>query len=131
MTAWLYSMQTHSCCTHRSGTNESQLCTRGECKTFRPRRGCLTPTWRISTDEGLRGQNVLHSTHVHSCALMVNNLCSEARLFASLYLGQLAMEDTFTINSHRYIKKRIYSRAGFTTSTPLVTWTQVTHCGLK
>ena len=31
----------------------------------------------IATDEGLRGGNILHSLRVHSCASMLNNICSE------------------------------------------------------
>ena len=31
----------------------------------------------IATEEGLRGRNVLHSLRVHSCASMLNNICSE------------------------------------------------------
>ena len=36
----------------------------------------LTRTLSIATDEGLRGQNALHSLRVHSCASMLNNICS-------------------------------------------------------
>ena len=46
---------------------EAQLCTH--------RR--LTRTLCIATEEGLRGRNVLHSLRVHSCASMLNNICSE------------------------------------------------------
>ena len=52
---------------------EAQLCTRKECKTFQ----CLTRTLCIATEEGLCGRNVLHSLRVHSCASMLNNICSE------------------------------------------------------
>ena len=31
----------------------------------------------IATDEGLQGSNVLHSVHVHNCALMLQSICSE------------------------------------------------------
>ena len=39
----------------------------------------LTHTLCIATDEGpgLLGRNILHSLHVHSCASMLNNICSE------------------------------------------------------
>ena len=54
---------------------EAQLCTHRECKTFRTMSHRLTHTLRIATDEG---PNVLHSLRVHSCASMLNNICSES-----------------------------------------------------
>ena len=35
---------------------------------------------------GLRGRNVLHSLRVHSCASMLNNICSESMSAARMCL---------------------------------------------
>ena len=38
------------------------------------------------SEEGLRGRNVLHSLRVHSCASMLNNICSESMSAARMCL---------------------------------------------
>ena len=40
----------------------------------------------VTTDEGLRGRNVMHSLRVHSCASMLNNICSESMSAARMSL---------------------------------------------
>ena len=45
-----------------------------------------TRTLCIATDEDLRGRNVLHSLRVHSCASMLNNICSESMSAARMSL---------------------------------------------
>ena len=40
----------------------------------------------IATDEGLRGQKVLHSLHMLSCVSMLNNICSESMSAARMSL---------------------------------------------
>ena len=40
----------------------------------------------IATDEGLHGHNILHSLRVHSCASMLNNICSESMSTARMRL---------------------------------------------
>ena len=46
----------------------------------------LTRTSCIATEEGLCGRNVLHSLRVHSCASMLNNICSESMSAARMSL---------------------------------------------
>ena len=44
----------------------------------------------IATEEGLCGRNVLHSLRVHSCALMLNNICSESMSAARMSLYSIS-----------------------------------------
>ena len=46
---------------------------------------CYAHRFSNTTDEGLRGRNVLHSLCVHSCASMLNNICSEYHVMLHVY----------------------------------------------
>ena len=70
---------------------EAQLCTRIECKTFRPRRPSSV---------------AMHSIRVHSCASMLNNICSESMSAARMCLYSI-------VKLEGYLKVRQRTTAHF------------------